>query len=637
MLATIEALEAKLSVEKDKKLILPQLLELAWLVRELNPSQSAQLTTQAYQLALNQEDPRLLAHAHRNRGYVYYLRSDHKNALKHLNTALKLYSTLRDRVGEGTIHQVLAFLFAESGDFEEAVNAVYKSYAIFDEQPDVLGSAWAEYCMGSVNLDLGNQDAALVHFEQAEVRFVEANYPLGEGRALCGVGRVYHRRSSYGRALDYFTRSLNLHTEVKNQQGMAETSRFLGRQYKDLEDFDEALRLLYDAAQFCEQADYKYGETAALLDVGEVFLQQGLIDESMVVLFKALDYARQMHAKPMMSVAHKLLAEAYAANQQYEIAYEHNANYFDLQEAVFSDEARARLRNQQIRFATEKAKTEAELYQLKNVELVMSHAELEKALELTQDSIHYASRIQSAMLPSLARFKELLPDAFIYYKPRDVVSGDFYWLAEKNDYIIIAAVDCTGHGVPGAFMSVLGQSLLNQIVKENYIFNPAQILRRLDELLVTMLTQTGSGNAIFDGMEAAIVTINLEDQTLQYAGANIPLYVMTQSGLNTLQATHTALGGTQLRNEAKEFINYTRLFAPGDTLYMFSDGFRDQFGKEPEAGTKLKYSTRRFQKLLQELYPLPLADQAIKLEEEFESWRGKLKQLDDVMVIGIRF
>lgn len=637
MLDYVKKLEAKLAGANDRKTALSAMLELGWYLREIDPKRSVELASQSYELATHVGDVAQMALAHRNLGYSYILRCDHKRAIQHLRTSLKISATLRDRAMEGMVHVLLTYLFVDSGDFEEAVTSAYKAKEIFEQVSDEEGLAWADFATALLNFELGNYDIALSLFERSEVRFVECHQLVGEARALCGIGRVYNRRGSYGRALDYYSRSQAIHKETGCELGMAETTRYLGDQYRQLENYELSLQHLYDAIRVFDELSYTFGTIACQLIIVEVFLEQGLADECIVILYQALDLAEHMHAKPLKGRAHKLLAEAFALQNNYEQAYEHHAMYFDLQEQVFSDEARAKLRNQEIRFATEQAKTEAELHQIKNIELASSYAELEKALGTMQDSITYASRIQNAMLPNREQLKALLPESFIYFQPRDVVSGDFYWLAEKNDNIILAAVDCTGHGVPGAFMSVLGQSLLNQVVKENYIFTPAQILKKVDELLVDVLSQTDEQDEIFDGMEAAIITINLDDQTLQYAGANIPLYIMNKNGLNTLQSTRTALGGTQRRNEEKEFMNHKRLISPGDTVYMFSDGFRDQFGREEADGDMHKYSTRRFQRLLQEIYPLPMAEQKVKLAEEFASWKGKLKQLDDVMVVGVHF
>lgn len=624
---------AQAPLDPAREAVLDQ-LSIAWEMRLMDARQALAMSLEANRRARELQFPEGLAYSHRGIGACLYLLADYEQALHHLQMALRMFIKIRDRQGEAGTQQALGYVYTRVGDYAESVSSMMKAYQLAEQLGQRGEEAWAEVGLGMVNLEMDNLDQGIRHFQRADALFIEQHDRLGRAEALDGIGRVYRKRGSYGRSLEYHLQALQLHEQSESNLGKAKCLLFLGRVYQNLEDYDKALRHFYESLRINDTLGDRFHEVACLIDVGSLLLAQDHTDEAFLILFKALSQASEIRSKPKIYQSHRLLAQAYEYAGNYERAYEHHLEFHEMRERVYSEEARGKLRNQQVSFATDRSKSEAEIYRLRNIELASANAELERALELTNDSIAYARRIQEALLPREGQVRELLPQSFVYYQPRDVVSGDFYWVTEWNDRIILAAVDCTGHGVPGAFMSVLGHSLLSQVVREGYTYIPGQILQKLDERLTAALQQDGRTD-VMDGMEAAVVTINLEDRTLQYAGANIPLYLVNSLDLNVVAATSSGLGGLRRGSEAKTFTTHTMALGEGDTVYLFSDGFRDQFGVEDS--TKLKYSTKRFQRLLKDLYPHPMEEQRRLLAQEFESWRGKFKQLDDVMVIGVRF
>lgn len=256
---------------------------------------------------------------------------------------------------------------------------------------------------------------------------------------------------------------------------------------------------------------------------------------------------------------------------------------------------------------------------------------LQKAYTEIEDSIHYASRIQNAILPPGEYLKKVIPNAFFFYKPRDIVSGDFYWVAAKDDKVVIAAVDCTGHGVPGAFMSIVGNNQLNYALNVKNATQPAEIIKILDQGVTDTLRQTHSGS-IHDGMDLAMVTIDKKKGIVQYAGAFNPLILIRNGEIEKIKADRTAIGGHILQNEKKTFTHHEFKIQKGDMIYMYSDGYPDQFGGEKGG----KYMSGKFVKLLQSLHALSLEDQYQKLEEELNMWKGDEAQVDDILVVGVK-
>lgn len=243
------------------------------------------------------------------------------------------------------------------------------------------------------------------------------------------------------------------------------------------------------------------------------------------------------------------------------------------------------------------------------------------------DSINYAKRIQQAILPSDEEIRKSLPNAFILYKPKDVVSGDFYWFAEREGKILIAAVDCTGHGVPGAFMSMIGSALLNEIVNERHITDAGKFLDTLREGIIKAMKQTGAEGESKDGMDIALCV--LEKNKIQFAGANNPVWIVSNGTLREIKGDKQPIG---IHAISKSFTSHAAELQKGDCVYIFTDGYADQFGGM--LGKKFKY--KQLQEILISVCDKPMNQQKQALNDVIEKWKGDLEQVDDILVIGIR-
>lgn len=247
------------------------------------------------------------------------------------------------------------------------------------------------------------------------------------------------------------------------------------------------------------------------------------------------------------------------------------------------------------------------------------------------ESINYAKRIQNAILPSNRIISRALPDSFVLYKPRDVVSGDFPWYVQIKDEIFIAAVDCTGHGVPGALLSLIGYFLLNDIVRSRKITEPGKILDLLDEGVTTTLRQDEDATTK-DGMDIALCKINLESRQVEYAGAHRPLYVSRNGEIEEVKGNKFPIGGGIFKNQTN-FTNHKLKLGKGDSIFFSSDGFPDQFGG-PEGR---KYGPKRVRETIVRVQEKPMREIMEIFDREWEAWRGDQKQTDDVLLIGIKF
>jgi serine phosphatase RsbU (regulator of sigma subunit) len=248
------------------------------------------------------------------------------------------------------------------------------------------------------------------------------------------------------------------------------------------------------------------------------------------------------------------------------------------------------------------------------------------------ESIHYALRIQQSVLLTETQVKSLLPDSFIFYKPLDIVSGDFYWISQVDSKIIVAVADCTGHGVPGAFMSLIGNTLLNHIVNEKKVTDAAAILDKLHEGIIHSLRQAESEQNNQDGMDLSLCVFDKNSNSLQFAGAMNPVYLVQGGNVITLEPTLKAIGGIERRKKlaAMGFESQTVKLDKGTHVYLTSDGYMDQFGG-PE---QLKFNLPKFKELLLSLKNKSMADQKNAIDKALQDWKGSGKQIDDVLVVG---
>jgi serine phosphatase RsbU (regulator of sigma subunit) len=252
---------------------------------------------------------------------------------------------------------------------------------------------------------------------------------------------------------------------------------------------------------------------------------------------------------------------------------------------------------------------------------------LEKNQEIT-DSINYGRRIQNALLPQAEAMSKLFPQSFVLYKPKDIVSGDFYWISEKGGEAFLGVADCTGHGVPGAFMSMIGTSVLNQAVNEKSISDVGLVLQDLNTGIVSSLKQNET--ATHDGMDIALIKLNKERNKLYYAAANRPLYLVRNNELFEHKPTKQPIGGFYMEQEKNFTVTEIEL-QNGDCIFLSTDGFADQFGGEKNK----KMTTKNFKVLLSEMGNKTPAEQQSYLDDKFTRWKGQYEQMDDVLVVGI--
>jgi serine phosphatase RsbU (regulator of sigma subunit) len=269
-----------------------------------------------------------------------------------------------------------------------------------------------------------------------------------------------------------------------------------------------------------------------------------------------------------------------------------------------------------------------QILKLQAIEINFQKKVMEEKNKGITDSINYAKLIQEAILPPKELKYRLFPDAFVLYQPKDIVSGDFYWFTEKNKKKLIATVDCTGHGVPGAFMSMIGNALLNEIINEKGVTSPSEILKQLREKIIDSLKQKDGQNK--DGMDISILCFDDTTNTVEFAGANNPLWLIRNGVIQEIKADKQPIG--LHHGESKPFSNHIINLIKDDSIYIFTDGYADQFGGED--GKKFKY--KQLQNILLSIQDKRMIEQEKILIEKINDWKGNLEQVDDILIIGVR-
>jgi serine phosphatase RsbU (regulator of sigma subunit) len=257
-----------------------------------------------------------------------------------------------------------------------------------------------------------------------------------------------------------------------------------------------------------------------------------------------------------------------------------------------------------------------------------------KAYKELNESVVYAKRIQEGMMLKEKHLFRLFPESFLFFRPKDVVSGDFYWFTRIENKTIIAVADCTGHGIPGAFMSVLGISLLNQIVIEERNTNVSFILQRLNHKIKKAFSYSSEyldeDKQLCDGMDIALCCIDDAQQQIEYSGAFRPLFYISEKSLFTLNGSRYPIGGLDLESE-RQYESESRSYKKGDRLYLFTDGFPDQFG----GALDKKLMIRNFKNILLQIATFPMEKQKDELDKVLNKWKGQAEQTDDILIIGL--
>jgi serine phosphatase RsbU (regulator of sigma subunit) len=625
----------------------------AWNNRYIDREKGLQLALEAKESALKNNQLQDYHFAQLIIAQYLFWKTNEGEHLIIANQSLAYFEKENEVLGTSRANAVCAGMYDQYGEYEKAMrhalNAVKASELIDNDSHK--GDCYT--LLGQIYSRIHDYASAI----QALQKALEIRKKIKEEKAVASslnlIARNYVLSKQYIEAKKYYEESLLLRETIGDTAGIPWTYLGLASLYSEQKEWKQSLEL-YTKAEQANQHKEKQFDLLCLLGKGKICLNQASIKKAITYLNEALAIAKSLKISSLESEAHQLLAEAYEGDANLALALSHYKKYNELKQDILSNEKVNMLKNQQIAFSVEHAEKEAEIHRLKHIELknafdqiALQHHELEEKSKEIIDSITYAKRIQDAYLPERKLFNTLFENAFLLFKPKDIVSGDFYWytaLDSDTPSRLFAAADCTGHGVPGAIMSVICCNALNEVVTKKNIHQPDLILNEVRNIVTKAFKQQGESTQK-DGMDISLVRLIQAGNktTLQYAGANNPLWIIRKGKLDTVSDnsyttdTHYLI---EIKADKQPIGNYEKM-APftlheidlqeGDALYSFTDGFADQFGGN--FGKKLK--SKPLKELLLSIQQHSMSEQLILIDKAYKDWKREYEQIDDVCMIGV--
>lgn len=498
---------------------------------------------------------------------------------------------------------------------------------------------WCLFTLATYQFDSNQLGEAEENYNKALELFKQCNAKYGYARTNNGLASIKIKQEKLVEAATILNEIRDIYVYYNKLSGLSRALTDLGVIEAKLGHFPQALELFEHAYKMRIKTANLQGQITSLLEMGQLLISMKKHDEAEQKLLEAATISGKNNFKAKAFRAHELLAQLYKEKGNFETANEHLEKYFNYKTQVLADESTGRLKVLQTQLLAEEASKRAELEMQNNIELRKAYSIIElKNTEILQ-SIDYAKRIQKTILPGIKTLKNYFQDIFILYRPKDIVAGDFYWMHTVENKIYFAVCDCTGHGVPGAFVSLVCHQALNRAVVEFSLSHPAIILDKVNELVIDAFSrneQEHELDQVNDGMDAALLMIDFENKTIEWAGANNPLLILDKSGnsakLIEIKGNKQPIGRFHL---VQPFTNHQFPFTPGNNYYMFSDGYSDQFGGPDWKNGGKKFSQKRLRDLIlsQETSPISLQEQVF--EEAFINWKAGGEQIDDILIAGI--
>ncbi len=685
----IDSLRRLVVVAKHDTSRVQAMTELSLAYRQISELDSAyEYAKQAIALSKKATYPRGEARATYYIGICFATRSDYHKADSCYQLASKIFSDVGDARGTSSILVALGALKQLQGEHDAALQIFMEALKIKREIRDSASMPAALTNIGNVYNSLNRPREALVYFTEA----FTIHKKNGDVTRYCddwtNMANMHRMLGNVDTALVLIRSAIHLADSLGFIGTLPYCYGIIGTIYLSREKLDSAIVFFQKAYDYAVQAEDKYMVANHSINLGEIYAELGKNDLAESWLNKGLQVSREIDAKEHIRDAHKRLSDFYKSRNNYENAYLHYTLYIAYRDSVLDVEKqksilRSELKSQHEKeaavkqaeqekidaLAAEEKKRQRLTITLVSIALILvvvfaaflynrfivtrkqaAEIELQRKQVIVQrdqveqqksiiedknksitDSINYARRIQQALLASDNFLDKHLQEYFIYYQPKDIVSGDFYWAGTSADgRFVLLTGDCTGHGVPGAFMSLLNITLLNEIVTARGLSKPGNILDAQRDALVGALNPEGSTEVSRDGMDCTLCSYNFQTRDLQIAGANNPVWLCRNGQLVEYKTDKQPVGIHAV--DPHPFSTQKVQLVPGDMVYTITDGFADQFGG-PD-GKKFKYS--KMKELIAGISQLSCEAQHNELQLAFSHWKGGLEQLDDVLVIGIR-
>ena len=626
-MSVLEEIEKKISAAPDEKTKVDLLNAWAFKNRNQHPAIACQQAEEALFIAEKNNYIKGKADSLMNMGFHHTQLANHERSFTLLLEGLSLFEQLNDATGIANAQYNLGILHLRVGNFDQAVDCLHKCLNYRESKNDKAGMASCYFQISYINQSFndleGAEEAANRSFELRK----ELNDKIGISAALMVLGEVHLKRKNYVKAKEILGESLRLREDSPEKLGYFATMLRWTELHMELKEFDVAEKFAQHGKKIASGENIRYGVMRFLQMLGKIQFVKNNIPEAKKYYTEALDYAESLSFKSVRYELYESMAEICKLEGDHKTALEYYQKFYKLKDEVISFQTNSQLKSVQLLGQIKFARKEAEIEKTKNAELTKAYDEIELKNKEILDSITYAKRLQEAILPPDRLVKSYFPQSFILYKPKDIVAGDFYWMENIDDTIFIAAADCTGHGVPGAMVSVVCSNALHRTVKEFRISNPGKILDKVRELVLETFEK--SEGEVNDGMDISLLAINKKTKEIKWAGANNPLWYVEEKEFMEIRADKQPVGKYI---DPHPFTTHQLKLKKDNCLYLFTDGYADQFGGP--FGKKFKY--KQLQEKLIAMNNNPIEEQKEILNNTFNEWKRDLEQIDDVCLIGIR-
>lgn len=608
-----------------------------------------------------------IALAYKNIGIGYYNKGSYIEALQNYKLSLDIFSSMKDSLGIANIFSNIGNIYYIQGEDFKALDYYIKSLKIAEKLKDKVRIATANGNIGAVYL---NKRATYYKALEYNLSALKIGEEIGDkniiGTSSVNIGQIYFDQGNTSSAIRYFQKSL---AAFEGTENYSISLIFIGKVYSKNRDYVRASSYFDQAYQYAKKIDAKLDIVNALNELGMLYEKTEDYKQALSKYEEAEAIATKLGATEKLGEIYGGQANVRSQLRDFSGAYKYQKLLTTIKDTLYNKDADKKMGNLQFNFDLEKKQNEINLLQKEkeisakeikskqiiqaalsgflivlfvllafvyriyiikkktNIELEEKNDKIELQKSEITKSIEYAKKIQDAMLPEEDLISEVLYNSFLMYRPKDIVSGDFYLCINENKKIFLAVADCTGHGVPGALMSMIGGNILNKLISDKGLNEPTEILDQLNFELIHALKQNKKeGN---DGMDIAMCVIDFGAGILKFAGAFRPLWMIRDHELTEIKGSKFPIGGHQIHDE-RHFKTHQMAIQKGDRFFIFTDGFADQFGGVN--GKKL--TTKKLKEYLLLTNKDAIKSQGHKLSSFFDTWKGENEQLDDVCFIG---
>jgi tetratricopeptide (TPR) repeat protein len=606
-------------------------------------------------------------------------------AISYADSALKLSQKLSHKNGIATSLSILGSIYLTKGDYSNALECYLSALKTDEQSNDSMGIAMRLNRIGMVFQSMGDYSKSREYFQKALSIGEQLNDFIGVSDRLTNIGNSYaveainisdstQKAALFSEALSHYFKSLKLQELMKLNKNKPTTLGNIGNIYMFTEQYNTALEYYQKALNVDEALGNKNGIARHLNNISSLYFRLNKFDEAEKHLLKAIEISKETGTMDYLRKFQETISRIYEKKKQYKLALDYYKNAMEIKDSLFNDEKRKEITQNEMNYTFEKkeAATKAEqdkkdalvLLEQKKKNIIISAVSIvlillivfsfftygrykitqkQKIIIETQkslvdekqkeiiDSINYAKRIQNAILVKEEDVIRVFPDSFLFYKPKDIVAGDFYFFEYTKSYCFYAAADCTGHGVPGSLISIVCSNALSRCIKEFNLHDPGEILTCARTLVLETFAK--SGDEIKDGMDISLLCFKYNSsndlQEVKWSGANNPLWVIRTGKLMEYKGDKQPIGKS---SKYFPFTTHSINIQKNDTIYLFTDGLQDQFGGEKEK----KYKTSRLKNLLVNVYDKSMQEQKDIIESSFYDWKKNIEQVDDICVIGLR-